>query len=269
LKSRNGAKFREDSSEKILNYFLQGVGHCSWGCPTLFVWVLTGIDLRKRRCYTKSTMVNINKNQQLSENERKGLSIIRNWIFHKGRNPSIRELTKEMGFGSTRSAFMLVNRLIEKKIILRKEDDSLRIINNTGSEKFSAKTVNVPLVGTVSCGAPIFAQENIEAYFPVSSILAHAGSRYFLLRAQGDSMDKAGISDGDILLVRQQSSAENGQIIIALIDDEATAKEFHCTNESIILKPRSSNKIHKPIILNKDFQIQGVVVTTIPDPDKL
>jgi repressor LexA len=210
----------------------------------------------------------INKNQ-LSENERKGLSIIRNWIFHKGRNPSIRELTKEMKFGSTRSALMLVNRLIEKKILLRKDDGSLRIINNSGSERFSAKTINVPLVGTVSCGAPIFAQENIEAYFPVSSVLIHSGSKYFLLRAQGDSMDKAGISDGDILLVRQQPNAENGQVVIALIDDEATAKEFHRTTDSIILNPKSSNKTHKPIILNRDFQIQGIVVATIPNPDKL
>ena len=160
--------------------------------------------------------------QNLSTTERKALRVIRNWFLHKDRNPSIRELAKEMDFGSTRSSLLLVNRLIEKKMLLRKDDGSLRIIGGLEENEFGAKTVDVPLVGAVSCGAPVFAEENIEAYYPVSSRLAHSGSRYFLLRAQGDSMNKAGINDGDLVLVRQQPNAENGQRVVALIDDEST-----------------------------------------------
>jgi len=207
----------------------------------------------------------MDKNQiQFSENERKALKTIRNWFVHKGRNPSIRELTVDMKLGSTRTALLLINKLIAKKMLLRKEDGSLRIINDFEENKFNAKTINLPLVGTISCGAPIFAEENIEAYYPVSTSLAHAGSRHFLLRAQGTSMNLAGINDGDIVLIRQQPNAESGQKVVALIDDEATIKIIKFTPEAIILEPKSKNKKHKPIILSRDFQIQGIVITAFP-----
>lgn len=209
-------------------------------------------------------MTNKNIKQELSTNERKALRIIRNWFLHKGRNPSIRELAKEMSFGSTRSSLLLVNRLIDKKMLLRKDNGSLRIIGGLDADKAMAKTVDVPLVGVVSCGAPILAEENIEAYYPVSIGLAHMGSHYFLLRASGDSMNKAGINDGDLVLIRQQANAEEGQKVVALIDDEATVKIIRFTPDAVILEPRSSNKTHKPIILSRDFQIQGVVVATVP-----
>lgn len=208
----------------------------------------------------------INKQQcrQLLKTERTALRIIRSWFLHKGRNPSIRELTKEMGFGSTRSALMLINRLIDKKILCRKKDGSLRILNDLEKEDFNAKTVDVPLVGTVSCGAPIFAEENIEAFYPVSIGLARPECSYFLLKTQGDSMNKAGINDGDIVLIKQQSTAENGQKVVALIDDEAIIKIIKFTPEAIVLEPKSTNKQYKPIILSRDFQIQGIVIATIP-----
>ena len=201
---------------------------------------------------------------QLGKTERTALRIIRSWFLYKGRNPSIRELTREMGFGSTRSAFMLINRLIDKKVLFRKPDRSLRILSDSEKEDFNAKTVDIPLVGAVSCGAPIFAEENIEALYPVSTALAQSGFSYFLLRAKGDSMDKAGIKNGDIVLIRQQPTAENGQKVVALIDDEATIKIIRFTSDAIILEPRSTNKKYKPIILSRDFQIQGTVVATIP-----
>src|SRR5581483_7726536 len=133
---------------------------------------------------------------QLSENERKALRIISSWFLRYGRGPSVRELTEAMDFGSTRSAFLVLRRLIAKKYLSRKEDGSLRLMQSPKEQIFSAKTVDVPLVGNVSCGVPVFAKENIEAYYPVSQTLARPGGRYFLLRAQGDSMNKADISDG-------------------------------------------------------------------------
>lgn len=99
---------------------------------------------------------------------------------------------------------------------------------------------------------------------PVSTKLAKPPAQYFLLRAKGDSMDQKGINDGDLLLIRQQASAHDGDIVVALIDDEATVKEFYSAGETVVLKPRSKNKDHQPIVLTKDFQMQGVVVNTIP-----
>ena len=127
----------------------------------------------------------------------------------------------------------------------------------------NAHTIKIPLLGTIACGTPIFAEENIEAFIPVSVKLIKPSNRYFILRASGDSMDEVGINDGDLVLIRQQNTACEGDNVIALIDDEATIKEFHYGNNMIILKPRSKNGKHQPIVLTSNFRIQGVVETVI------
>jgi len=172
----------------------------------------------------------------------------------------------DLGYKSPRSAALIIKELIKKGFLNKKSNGELQLTKqeDSGSE-YNARTVDVPLVGTVACGLPIFADENIEAFYPVSLDLVQSGSRYFLLRAQGDSMDKSGINNSDLVLVRQQPSAENGDIVVALINDEATIKEFHRTKNAVILKPKSSNLQHVPIILTSDFQIQGVVIETIPN----
>jgi len=134
------------------------------------------------------------------------------------------------------------------------------LIGQTNSEP---ETVNVPLLGTVACGVPILAEANIKAMIPVSTKLLRRNHRYFLLRASGNSMDNYGIKDGDLVLIKQQSSAENGEIVVALIDDEATIKEFQRQEDVIVLKPKSKNKKYQPIILTSDFKIQGVVERVI------
>lgn len=204
------------------------------------------------------------KAPQLSPREQEALKLIRASFLRIGRGPSVRELTSEMGFGSTRTAVLLLNRLIEHGVLERKENGALRIKKDLPEHNSNARTVEVPLVGTVACGAPIFAEENIEAYIPVSVSLARPGSRYFLLRASGNSMNEAGIDDGDLVLVRQQPTAGNGDRVVALIDDEATVKELEITSDAVILKPRSTDKRHQPIVLERDFEVQGVVVATLP-----
>ncbi len=204
------------------------------------------------------------KKIQLTKKENDGLRAIRRWFIEQGRGPSVRELTQEMGFGSTRTAVLLIDSLIEKGILHRGVDGKLRLLKDAPESNLNARTVEVPLVGVVSCGAPIFAEENIEAYVPVSVSLASPGHRYFLLRADGDSMNLAGINDGDLLLVRQQPTADNGQRVVALIDDDATVKQLEVNDEAVILQPKSTNKKHQPIILDRDFLIQGVVVAVLP-----
>jgi len=169
-----------------------------------------------------------------------------------------------MGFGSTRTAVLLIDSLIEKGILHRGVDGKLRLLKDVPESNLNARTVDVPLVGVISCGAPIFAEENIEAYVPVSVSLVSPGHRYFLLRASGDSMDLSGINDGDLLLVCQQPTADNGQRVVALIDDDATVKQIEVTDDVVILRPKSTNKEHQPIILDRDFLIQGVVVAALP-----
>jgi len=190
---------------------------------------------------------------------------IRNSLVHQGKTPSVRNLMRALGYKSPRSAAVIIEKLVDRGVLRKKPDGSLMLKNHFTEDKTQAQTVNVPLVGSVPCGSPVLAEENIEAMVPVSVNLARPSHKHFLLRATGDSMNEAGINDGDMVLVRQQSTANNGDNVMALIDGEATIKELHKTSEIVVLKPRSKSKKHKPIILNQDFQIQGIVVATVPN----
>lgn len=204
----------------------------------------------------------------LSKKETGVLKAIRNHLVHIGESPSVRQLMKEFKYKSPRSISIYIDNLIKKGWIKRKSDTTLQLVKDMDieiSNKECAQTVKVPLVGTVSCGSPILAEENVSAEISVSTDIAKPPHKYFLLRAKGDSMNQKKINDGDIVLVRQQSTAKNGDMVVALIDDEATIKEFFREPEAIVLRPRSTNKTHQPIILTKDFRIQGVVVSKIPD----
>ena len=200
----------------------------------------------------------------VTNKELEAIREIRNSLMHVGRIPSMRELMTSLGYQSPRSASLIVDKLIKKGVLRRKRDGGLQFVKSLGDDTTRAQTVDVPLVGMVSCGAPMLAEENIQAKIPVSTKLAKPPHHYFLLKAKGDSMDKKGIDDGDLVLVRQQTIAKDGDTVVALIDDEATIKEFRIGKETYVLRPRSTNKTHQPIVLTKDFQIQGVVITSIP-----
>lgn len=188
----------------------------------------------------------------------------------EGVSPTVREMQKFMGFRSPRSVSQFLDALesagyIERSSIARRT----RVIKTPRGAALPDQrgTVSVPVVGQVAAGTPILALENVEEYLPVSTQLARGPHTYFLLRVRGDSMNLAGIQDGDLVLVRQQPTAESGERVVALIDDEATIKVFRPTTDAIVLEPRSSNPRNKPIVLDRDFEVQGVVVVAIPrDP---
>jgi repressor LexA len=210
-------------------------------------------------------MKNVEHRDLLRANDRKALTLIRNRIVHTGTAPSIRELAAELGFSSARSAVVIIERLIASGYLKRRVSDrTLQLLKMPDDAKDRESTVEVALVGSAACGAPLLAIENVEAMVPVSIHLARPGQKYFLLRASGDSMNEAGIEDGALVLVRQQGTAEDGQLVVALIDDEATIKELRRSRDAVVLIPRSSNKRHKPIVLRRDFRVQGVVVATLP-----
>ena len=127
----------------------------------------------------------------------------------------------------------------------------------------ASDTVNITLIGAVACGLPVFAEEHIEAHIAIATELVKTPSDYFLLRASGDSMNTKGIDSGDLLLIKRQYTAETGAIVLALLDDEATVKEFRHNGSTIVLKPHSTNVKHQPIILTTDFKVQGVVAHVI------
>jgi repressor LexA len=201
-----------------------------------------------------------------SAKELEALKAIRNSLMSRGRVPTVRELMTELDYRSPRSAAVLMEQLEEKGVLKKRPDGSVQLIEQrtATSDKAHAQTVDIPLVGAAACGMPIIAEQNVEALIPVSVKLAKPPHKYFLLRARGDSMNEGGINDGDLVLVRQQRTADNGDKVVALIDDEATIKEFHKKGDAIVLKPRSNKNGYQPIVLTRDFQVQGIVVAAIP-----
>src|SRR3989338_5727893 len=199
-----------------------------------------------------------------SGRELEALHFIRNQLVHVGRAPSVREVATALGYRSPRSAAIVLERLAAAGFVARRPNGELQLLRTPPAATDHARTVEVPLVGSAPCGAPLLATENIEAMVPVSEQLARPPHRYFLLRANGDSMDKAGIEDGNLVLVRQQPAAQPGDVVVALIDDETTIKEFRPGTGAVALVQRSRNQRHKPILLTRDFLVQGVVVASLP-----
>jgi repressor LexA len=202
---------------------------------------------------------------KISNKEIAAIKVMRSFLMKNGRMPSVRELMRELDYKSPRSVSVILQELLDKEILRKTADGNIQLIQYEieANELNSEQTVKVPLLGTIACGSPILAEENIEAMLAVSVKLAKHPGKYFLLRASGDSMNQKGINEGDLLLIRQQSSASDGDIVVALIDDEATVKELKVNNDNVVLLPRSDNKSHTPIILSRNFMVQGVVVSTI------
>ncbi len=202
---------------------------------------------------------------ELTNRELQALKELRKYIHDFGQMPSVRELMRRLDYKSPRSVSVIFKGLEEKGILQKKQDGSFQLSefelpNDYGTRE---QTIKIPLLGSVACGLPIFAEENIEANIPVSIKILKKGHKYFLLRAKGDSMDDAGINNGDLVLIRQQQHAENGDQVVALIDDEATIKEYHHNGTLVVLKPKSKNKKYQPIILSDAFRIQGIVEAVI------
>lgn len=188
----------------------------------------------------------------------------------EGVPPSVREMQALGGFRSPRSVAQFLDALQQAGYIERAAGArNVRILKRPPGAAPSdrADTVLVPLVGRVAAGQPILAAENVEDYIPVSTSLARGRWNYFILRVQGDSMDRAGIQHGDLVLVRQQDTAEPGDKVVAFIDDNATVKRLRIGRDAILLEPLSTNPVHRPIVVGPEFRVQGVVIATIPVGD--
>lgn len=207
--------------------------------------------------------------EYLSENDKKVYFLIRNRLVHGLETPKLREINEIIGKTSPRSAVLALDRLQAAGLISRIGGNKIRLTTESLQSDLSISTVKVPLVGSIAAGNPIFAEQDITAYISITTDIAIPGNKYFLLRVVGDSMNEATVKDekieeGCLLLVQQQTTAEKGQLIVALINDEATVKVFERKNQLVILKPRSSNPDHQPIVLSENCLIQGVVVAVLP-----
>ena len=181
---------------------------------------------------------------RISKKQQEILDYMKNEILNRGFPPSVREICEAVNLKSTSSVHSHLEAL-EKNGYIRRDATKPRAIE-----------INVPLVGTVAAGQPILAVENIDAYFPIPAEYM-PNEQSFMLTVKGDSMINAGIFDGDQVLVKQQATAENGDMVVALIDDSATVKTFYKENGYYRLQPENDNM--EPIIITGNLQILGKV----------
>jgi len=199
----------------------------------------------------------------LTDRQNEILDFIKEFVSFNGYPPTLREIAKNFNLAST---FGIKRHLdaLKKKGYLSIESFSSRAISITDYKNdFKTNisdTVKIPIVGRVAAGYPILAEENIEGSISINSDLMRNSSEVFGLRVKGDSMKNAGIFDGDIIIVTQQSTANSGEIVVAMIDNETTVKKFYQRNNEIKLIPE--NEKYLPITINKsnNFSIIGKVL---------
>ncbi|EEM10314.1 LexA repressor [Bacillus pseudomycoides] len=198
--------------------------------------------------------------EKLTKRQQDILDFIKLKVQEKGYPPSVREIGQAVGLASSSTVHGHLSRLEEKGYIRRDptKPRAIEILGEVRIETDTQSVVQVPIVGKVTAGLPITAVESVEEHFPLPASVVAGADQVFMLRISGDSMIEAGILDGDLVVVRQQHSAYNGEIVVALTEDnEATVKRFYKEKDHFRLQPENSSL--EPIILDKVSVIGKVI----------
>ena len=203
--------------------------------------------------------------KEMTSRQREVLTFIRGFTERHGAPPTVREIGERFGF-TARAAFDHLRALERKGMLQRRVTDkrvsrTLVLTQRSGAGRRSTVR-EVPVLGRIAAGSPIYAEQNLEGTIPVSADwVDRKGADVFALRVRGESMIDAHLMDGDLVLVRAQTGAQPGDIVAALVDDEATVKRFAREGERVVLKPEHPTM--KPIVVEPgraDFRILGKVM---------
>lgn len=197
------------------------------------------------------------KNQSLMDNI---VSYIDDRYMETHQAPSMREIARKFEI-SVSTVKWYIDILVEKGII--SNSSSYRGLSTNKMTKSTSNMNHIPIVGTIACGSPLFAEENIECYVPLPTYLVGNG-KFFILRANGNSMIKAGINTGDFVIVKQQDYAEEGQIVVALTGDEATLKRYYIDKDKKQIRLHPENDNMEDMFFD-NISIQGVAVKVLKD----
>lgn len=196
----------------------------------------------------------------LTTKQQRVLEVIRGHIRRTGQPPTVREIGTEIGVASSCTVQRHLDAL-ERKGCIRRDRYKYRSIELADSPiPAYTRALNVPIVGQIAAGSPILATEHVEGTFPLPMDLVGDDDKLFMLRVKGDSMVDAGILDGDLVAVRQQQTARNGEIVAAMIEDEATVKRFYKDGKQVRLQ--AENPAYPPIMTD-NVRILGKVVMAI------
>ncbi len=191
---------------------------------------------------------------QLTPRQKRIYDFLSGSIRDKGYAPSIPEIGQRFKITSTRGVFDHLKALERKGYIKRVGKRAIEIISESGRSALP-EAKEIPIIGRIRAGAPVLAEENIVGFLPVATEIAR-GEETFALKVRGDSMIEDGILDGDLVIMRRQDTANNGDIVCALIANEATLKRFYRKGNDITLKP--ANKNYDPIVVSKgEFRVLG------------
>jgi repressor LexA len=194
----------------------------------------------------------------LTDRQREVLTFIIKFIDSHTYPPTIREIADYFGI-SIKGAHDHVTALKKKSYVKSdKRSRTLEVIKRDGEH--GVDIVKVPILGPVAAGAPILAEENWDGAIPVHRTLLKKGSRYFALKVKGDSMEGAGILDGDMAIIEQRNVAEDGEIVVAMVNDATTLKRYYREKTRIRLQPENAN--YKPIY-SQDVRLLGCLATII------
>ena len=195
---------------------------------------------------------------KITAKQKEILDFIKNEILNKGYPPSVRDICEAIRLKSTSSVHAHLETL-EKNGYIRRDPTKPRAIEiiDDNFNLTRREVVNVPLVGTVAAGQPLLAVENVDSYFPIPAEYL-PNKQTFMLKVKGDSMIKAGILNGDDVIVVEQNTARDGDIVVALIEDSATVKTFYMEDGYIRLQPE--NDTMDPIIVEDNLTILGKVI---------
>ncbi|MEI3199477.1 MAG: transcriptional repressor LexA [Lachnospiraceae bacterium] len=199
---------------------------------------------------------------KISKKQKEILEFMKSEILSKGFPPSVREICEAVGLKSTSSVHAHLETLERNGYIHRDptKPRAIEILDDTFNLN-RTEMVNVPIIGRVAAGSPILAQENIEGYFPVPMEYM-PNEQTFMLNVKGESMINAGILDGDRVIVRQQPTAENGDMVVALTEEnEATVKRFYKEDGYYRLQPENDHM--DPIIIHGEITILGKVIAVM------
>ena len=196
---------------------------------------------------------------QRGDTQAKILAYIEKATLQKGYPPSVREICDATGLKSTSTVHGHLIRLEKKGLLYRDSMKPRAISVPSDHQMYRTEMINVPIVGRVSAGSHILATENIEDYIALPQSMLGEGEHY-VLGVRGESMIEAGILDGDIVIVERTQSAENGEIVVALVEDSATVKEFYKENGHYRLQPR--NPAMEPILV-EEVSILGKVISSV------
>ena len=203
----------------------------------------------------------------LTKRQAEILSFIKTHIQYSGFPPTVSEIQGQFSFKSPNAVQEHIKALVRKGQIRRNPNQwrGLELMDFTkGRDEASQySTVSVPLIGRVTAGLPVLAEENFEGTISVDRSLVGRTTGLFALQVRGDSMIKAGIYDGDIAVAQQQSVADQGDIVIALLGDEATVKRFYRKKKVIILQPENDTMQPIKISEGSNFKILGKVIATL------